>query len=258
MTLLGHRRVRRQVSLLASGVLPEPDRPAVERHLAGCARCREELAEMRQLLELVAHDPMRLSEPQLPLSVLETRVRTRLEAPAEPRRAAGFRLSLWPVPVAVAAGLLLAVLLRPPAVTPPEPPQMTVSDEFLDRLDRNLARQQAARYLSEAQDVLVTVAATPSPSLCDREEEEGEDSLDVADESRRSRELLARRTLLVEMDGAEVASARPVLEDVDNVLRELAMLPACARAGDLKAIHQQIAERRLLMKISLMTRELSG
>jgi hypothetical protein len=55
-----------------------------------------------------------------------------------------------------------------------------------------------------------------------------------------------------------VASVRPVLEDVDLVLREVAELPACARAPELGSIQQRIDERRLLFKIPLMTQELVG
>jgi hypothetical protein len=119
------------------------------------------------------------------------------------------------------------------------------------RLERNLARQHAARYLSEAQAVLVNVS---SPPHCDREDER----VDVEDESRRSRELLSRRALLVDLDGEPVMSARPVLEDVDTMLREVAALPACARPRDLAAIHRELERRRLLMKIDLMTQELLG
>ncbi len=257
MRLFGHGRVSRQVSLLASGALPEGERAAVDRHLATCARCRRELAEMRELVTLLAQDPVRQARPPISLGALESRVGARLEAEAAPRKALRWGSALFSLPAVVAAALVVAVWLgRSPTVRVPAPEPISISDEILDRLDRSLARQQAVRYLSEAQDVLVTVAATPSPSLCDREEEGG--TLDVAEEARRSRELLARRTLLVQTDGVEVASVRPVLEDVDNVLRELATLPACARARDLQAIHEQIAERRLLMKISLMTRELSG
>jgi len=246
----------RQVSLLASGALPEGERAAVERHLSTCARCRSELAEMQELVSLLAQDPVRQARPPISLGALESRVGARLEEEAASRKAPGWGLRPFSVPAAVVAGLLVALLLGRPAVRVPPPEPISVSDEVLDRLDRSLARQQAVRYLSEAQDVLVTVATAPSPSLCDREEDE--QTLDVAEEARRSRQLLARRTLLVATDGVEVASARPVLEDVDDVLRELATLPSCVRARDLQAIHQQIAERRLLMKISLMTRELSG
>jgi hypothetical protein len=80
----------------------------------------------------------------------------------------------------------------------------------------------------------------------------------VEEEARRSRELLSRRALLVEADRAEMAGARPVLEDVSNMLREVAALDPCARPEELLAIQEQMSRRRLLMKIDLMTRELQG
>src|SRR5262249_41583587 len=127
-----------------------------------------------------------------------------------------------------------------------------VPDEMLRRMESQVVREQTARYLNEAQDVLVTMAARSQD--CDK----GPGRVDVGVEARRSRELLARRALLVELDRAEVAPARPVLEDVERLLREVASLDACARSGDVEAIHRQIEERRLLMKIDLMTRELAG
>jgi hypothetical protein len=130
-----------------------------------------------------------------------------------------------------------------------------VSDVALARLERNLAREQAARYLSEAQDVLVNVAATPPD--CEREEEPGR-RVDLAAESARSRELLARRALLVEEDEAGVASARPVLDDVHDMLREVAALPNCTRPADVLRVRQALEKRQLLMKMRLMERELLG
>ena len=59
--------------------------------------------------------------------------------------------------------------------------------------------------------------------------------------------------------------ARDVLDDVEEMLREVAALDACARPQDLEAIHGEIARRHLLMKIDLddpgaagMTRVPSG
>jgi len=100
--------------------------------------------------------------------------------------------------------------------------------------------------------VLVTMASRPQD--CDK----ANGRVDVGAEARRSRELLARRALLVEIDRAEMAPARPVLEDVERLLREVAALESCAHSGDIEAIHRQIEERRLLMKIDLMARELAG
>jgi hypothetical protein len=185
-------------------------------------------------------------------------VRARLsELEPAPARRAGPAWLLWPG--LAAAALLFAVLVLPrgrstapvPGTSAVEPTQASVPDEMLDKLERTLARQNAARYLSEAQAVLVNVS---SPPHCDREDQR----VDVEDEARRSRELLTRRALLVELDGEPVMSARPVLEDVDTMLREVAALPSCARPRDLAAIHRELERRRLLMKIDLMTQELLG
>ena len=88
------------------------------------------------------------------------------------------------------------------------------------------------------------------PSVCT--------GVDVEQEAQRSRELLARRALLVGASGEDVASARPILRDVEYVLREVASLPSCARERDLQAIQREMSRRNLLMKIDLMTRELKG
>lgn len=254
MTLL-HGRWRRRVSLLASGALDGPEREETLGHLAACESCREDHGDLVSLLSAVAGDPLREAEPDVPLSVLVARVQASLDISARPRSRPVRAPWVWGVAVAAAA-VLAALWLPARGVVPPSreaaPTQrVEVPDEMIDRLERSLARQHAVRYLSQAQAVLVNVS---SPPECDRFDAH----VDVQEEARQSRELLARRALLVELDGDPVRSARPVLEDVDSMLREVAALPACARPRDLEAIHREIAERRLLMKIDLMTRELAG
>jgi hypothetical protein len=172
-----------------------------------------------------------------------------------------------PAAAALAVAVAGAALLRQPVRVPSPPPPAQVrseagdgpaapgeidTDEMLRRMERTLAREQAARYLSEAQDVLVTVAGGVPP--CPR----GARSVEVGDEARRSRELLAKRAMLVELGREEVASAHPVLAEVEGMLREVAALPSCVRPGRLQALGRQMEQTRLLMKIDLMTRELVG
>ena len=114
-----------------------------------------------------------------------------------------------------------------------------------------MARERTARYLDEAQDVLVTVSG--APRRCDRKTLH----VDMGDETRRSRELLARRAQL-DLDGSAALTAGPVLDDVEEVLREVASLENCARLRDVEAIHRHVERERLLMKMELMTRELAG
>jgi anti-sigma factor RsiW len=239
---------RRRLSLLASGVLEGSAREEMLRHLETCPRCREERAALEAVLDLVAADPARGAEPPVPVEALVTRVEARLDAVERARPGLRWR---WAV-LALAAAAALAAALVPQIVPRPEPPPVKVSEEALRRIEGNVAREQAARYLSEAQDVLVSVAARPRN--CGRENQRA----DVEAASQQSRELLARRALLLEPERAEVASARPVLDDVEQMLREVASLESCARVRDLERVREEMARRQLLMKIRLMTRELEG
>jgi hypothetical protein len=254
---LFHGRWSRRTSLLAAGALGDVDRAATLAHVETCAACRGDLAASRELIALFERDPVREAEPAISLGALVARVQARAreaERLGTPSRA----WSKAVLPLSVAATLIgMVVALRFPAtarhVMPsPAVPQAAVSEDALRRLEASVARENAVRYLSEAQDVLVTVAA--APLACERKRAH----VDVGEEARRSRELLARRSLLVEADRDEMAGVRPVLEDVSDMLREVAALEPCSRPEDLLAIQRQMSRQRLLMKIDLMTRELQG
>lgn len=258
--ILFHGSWRRRAMLLASGVLEAGEAAGTRAHLEACASCRAAHDDAAEALSALAADPARAAEPEVPLPALVTRVRARIaEEEARPRRPS-LRPALL-LAAAAAALMALGVALWPrpspqaPVAEAPaagSPDQAGLPEELLRRLERQVAREQTARYLTEAQDVLVTVAAQPRP--CDRKK----DVVDVSEEARRSRELLARRALVVDVDLAAVASAGPVLEDVETMLREVAALESCARSRDLDEITRQMERKRLLMKIDLMTRELQG
>lgn len=253
---LFHGRWSRRTSLLAADALEGSERAAALAHVETCAACRTELEAARDLLALFGSDPVRGAQPPLPVGALVARVQARLaeEDPARPRTAAWVKAL---VPIGAVAAAAIALFTSRPTVGPKVPPasgppRAAFSEESLRRLEASMARENAVRYLTDAQDVLVTVAS--APLACDRKHAR----VDVEEEARRSRELLSRRALLVETDRADMAGARPVLEDVSNMLREVAALDPCARPEELLAIQEQMSRRRLLMKIDLMTRELQG
>ena len=262
--ILRHGRWRRRTALLALGALDEEEAGRARAHVATCAACARDLEETRSVLSLVSADPVHGAEPPIPLGALVTRVQARLdETPAGGRA--------WR-PLLAGAGLLAAVVLavvvgrswRPPAPAAASPEVASVgappsdagpiadSAAAMGRIESTLERERAARYLSDAQDVLVTVAS--APQRCARRR----NAVEVGPEAERSRELLARRRLFVETDAPSTVVARDVLDDVEEMLREVAALDACARPQDLEAIRGEIARRHLLMKIDLVTRELQG
>ena len=259
MSRLFHGGWRERTSLLALGALEGREADEARAHAAGCAECAEELARLRRAVELAALDPLRTAEPPIGVPALLARVSARLDAEAASSRRPAWRAG-WLLPAgALAAGLTALLLLQRTPAPPTAAPApvvvagrtVAVPDDVLGRMERSVTRKQTARYLDEAQDLLLTVAA---PRPCARQWRR----VDVEQDAQRSRDLLARRALLVGTSGDDVASARLVLRDVEYVLREVASLPSCARERDLQAIQREVSRRNLLMKIDLMTRKLKG
>lgn len=253
MSLRGllHERWRTRVTLLASGCLEGAERERTLAHLESCADCRREHEEIRALVAAVAQDPARTAEPPVAVQFLVTRVEARLDALLRSRPwrwgwlAAGLAIGL------VAAPLAMRLIEKTrPAVPPPASTAIAMDDAALRRLERVMAREQAVRYLAEAEDVLVNLKARPRP--CSRERAH----VELEEEVLRSRELVARRALLVDLDEAALLPARDVLLDVDNVLREVAALESCSRREELDRLRRGMEERRLLMKVRLLSREL--
>ncbi len=252
-----HERWRTRVTLLASGCLEGAEREGTLAHLEGCAACRREREELRGLVEAVAHDWARSAEPALAVEFLATRVEARLDAMARSR---AWRWG-WAV-----AGLGIAVLVAPlvtwitsravenarRAESAAPVVAVGMDDAALHRLERTLAREQAVRYLAEAGDVLVNLSADPRP--CPKKHAH----VEMAAEAERSRELLARRALLVDLESDALAPARDLLLDVDNVLREVASLTGCSGREDLDRLRREMEDRRLLMKVRLLSRELAS
>jgi hypothetical protein len=262
--ILGHGRWRRRTALLAFGALDEAETVRARAHVATCPSCAHELDDARAALDLVSADPVGVAEPPIPLGALVARVQARLDERPAPA-------AIWR-PLLAGTGLLAAAVLAAVAVRswrPPVPPVAVSpevastgrppsdagpaadSAEAVRRIESTLERERAARYLSDAQDVLVTVASAPQRCVRRR------NAVEVGPEAERSRELLARRRLFVE-DTPSTVVARDVLDDVEEMLREVAALDPCARPQDLEAIRGEIARRHLLMKIDLVTRELQG
>jgi hypothetical protein len=256
-----HLRLRRRVSLLAAGVLAGGEREETLRHVDACARCRAEHAALRAVVAAMEKDPLREADPPVPLAFLVGRV----EREVAPALVPAGRPRWWLVALPAAAAILAAAVLVPALVArlrpapaaaraeiPPAEASPLLTEDALSRIERNLAREHAARYLSEAGEVLVSVAATGVD--CDPADQR----LDVGRAPERSRELLERRALVVRGGGDAVASARGVLDEVELALREVADLPTCVKRRDVERLRREVEERQLLMRIRLMTRELEG
>lgn len=266
MNLL-HFRYRNRLGLLAAAALESGEASSVSKHVAGCEPCRRELGELTRTAVALAADAA-LDRP-LPISsaALRTRVLARIREDSA-RPASRWAWSLRPVASAMAVlitGVVISRFLTSPAplqVTPPgrfEASTETAATEtavndaaFYERLEKTHMRANAARYLAEAQDVLIQVSAAAD---CP---DSPKDNVDVGREAQTSRTLLKRRAALVSGSGESLMAARGVMEEVEGVLQEVAELPQCTRRIDVNAIARRVDRKHLLMKIDLVSQELAA
>lgn len=263
---LAHFLYRDRLGLLAASVLDAAEAGRVAGHVANCAVCRLELEGLKRTSEALRADAA--FERPLPISseALRTRVLARIHASPQgaPARPAFSFVTAFSAAAFVGAGLLAGILVTriiAPAEVPAEI-SAAASDPaaagdtsandaaFYERLENNQVRANAARYLADAQDILVQVrAAADCP-------DSPQDSVDVAREAQTSRKLLRRRAALVSGSGEALMAAQGVLEEVEGLLQQVADLPRCTRRKDVDAIASRVDSKNLLMKIDLVAQEL--
>jgi hypothetical protein len=262
MTFL-HFRYRERLGLLASSSLDPREADGISKHVAECPSCQAELAGLSRLASALRTDAA-LDRP-LPISseALRTRVLARIKT-SSPESAPRPVWSLAPAMAAVGlvgVGLLAGFLATRSSRSTSEPVQTqapllasadtAVNDAaFYERLEKTHTRANAARYLAEAQDILIQVrAAADCP-------DSPKDSVDVTVEAQTSRTLLKRRAALVSGSRGTLIAAQGVMEEVEGVLQQVAELPKCTRRKDVDAIARTVDRRNLLMKIDLVAQEL--
>ena len=260
-----HFRYRDRLALLASSSLEPKEANEVRGHVRECASCAAELASLSALFSTLAEDAA-VDRP-LPISseALRTRVFARIrEAERSPVPDPAFRHSPAVMTLGLAGALVIGSVLFKSVSTPaPElsatPAPLVASAEtasndaaFYERLEKAQTRVNAARYLAEAQDILVQVSAAADCPDSPR------DSVDVEREARTSRRLLTRRAALVSGSRGALSAAQGVMEEVEGVLQQVADLPKCTRRQDVDAIAKAVDRRNLLMKIDLVTQELAA
>ena len=266
MNLL-HFLHRRRLGLLASGVLDGADARRLSGHVASCASCQLELEGLKRATRALESDAA--FERPLPISseALRTRVLARIQATPRPSASRPVFALAPALSAAALVGVgLLAGLFAARMTTSVEVPagnaatdgieivaDTTANDTaFYERLEKTQVRADAARYLADAQDILVQVrAAADCP-------DSPQDSVDVTREAQTSRRLLKRRAALVSGSGETLLAARGVLEEVEGLLQQVAELPQCTRRSDVDAIARRVDSKNLLMKIDLVAQELAA
>lgn len=260
------RKTRGQLPAFLLGELKERDRERIEAHLAGCLRCRRELSEMRAVL--AGADSLRDEIAGAMETVdwdsqairITNRAMSRADNIAAERRKSSFRgflsrPALRPAAAALLLGVALGAGMTWLLVRRPAPAEISLAEQVrvprsvLDDMTVEVARRETLDYLEKSRYLLLDfVQASPDKSA-------GFWHTDFA--ARRTRDLLSRKKFInPQLDQFKMAKARAICDQIEWLFLELTQISGELSAAELERIRSLIEERRLLLKINLVAREL--
>ncbi len=243
--------IREMLVLHADGALESEEKRRVDEHLAACAGCSAEAAEIGRIRLWLADPEVFAPEQDLTWQLIPEKLAGRAGRLEHGKRGwAGLSLPRW-ASVALAA-LTLAIgltwTLRYQGSAPPAPAPVAAAtghEAFLARMHTAYAREATAQYLAGCHDLLLDFVSADKTCAADR--------YDVSLEVTRARKLLQEKQMLdAELRVPDVARAKPLCDELENFLVGLSMAQECETGDAVHSMEQIIESKQLLLRINLM------
>jgi hypothetical protein len=259
------KKINRDLVAFLYGELDANTREQIQSHLDICLHCQEELQGIKAVTQ--AADSLNDNVEEAMVSVdweaLPNQIRDAVfdEKSALPQQAP--RRSFWeiliqsrlkPVYAALFVGLVLGSLatltmLRTSLLRESRGGSFFVSQEFLDRVELEMARRETLDYLEKSQYVLLDFVQA-SPGRTPQAWRSGLASQAVKD-------LLAKKRYInPQLDKFRMAKAKEICDQIEFLFFELAQVSDQLSEEDLQNIQSLIEEKQLLLKIKLLKKEL--
>jgi hypothetical protein len=245
--------VREWLVLYAERELDPEQTRRVESHLLECRECLQEVEKINSVRNWLV-DPELFAPPEDDRWLSLPSVCARSLSPVRMRRFTLVRSPLrWALPVAAALFIMLGLawMARRPGV-----PEIAESmpapgnEAFLGRIQSAATVDSTAQYLGECQDLLVDMLSAEQSCTGKR--------YDVSFQVQRARDLLRRKRILdSELNTPEVARAKDLCDDLENVLVDLSLSQDCETSDRFRSMEQIIERERLLLRIKVVRSEIS-
>jgi Putative zinc-finger len=257
-----HNTFEDDLAAYIAGEADDETRRRLEEHTRGCARCRAELEAVRGVLTAASasREELQAAVESVDWEATAERITDRAfragaarQTAARPAAAWGGFFGLRPKPVfaGLALGLVVGALamyvaLRPPAGRPGRP-GFQASPEFLAQVELALARRETLDYLERSQILLQDFVR------------DGSDVGRPPFEKAVARDLLTRKSYLnPQLETARMTKAKAICDQIEFLFLELARLDDDLPPAELERLRRVVEERQLLLKISLVKKELES
>ena len=216
----------------------EPSDGAIENHMAECEACREEFRSLQLVLNTVNSAPVPERGPEYGPAVWQ-----RLAIRSSAKRRSGFAWWVWgPVFATFVIGAFVAGRLSN-RMEVPGTPAVQVASQRTQQVRERILLVAVGDHLERSQMVLAELSNAPR----------GQGKLDISDERDLAADLLDDNRLYRQTarNTGDVAVAS-VLDDLENVLMEIAHSPSEVSSQQLGDLRQQIQDRGLLFKVRVL------
>ena len=259
------KKIKKDLVAFLYGELREDEKELIEAHIDACPDCRRELQHMKEVIkgadslqEDIEKAMASVDWEELPSRITEAVFEKEAPLPREPWLAGIsrflFQLKLKPVYAALLIGVLLGsfitfMVLRAPLPRETEAGEFFVSQDFLERVDLEMARRDTLDYLEESQYLLLDFIQSPSEKSAEFWQSEFA--------SRKARGLLAKKKYISpQLDKFKMAKAKAICDQIEYLFYELVQISAQLSEEEVSKIQNMIEEKKLLLKIKLLKKEL--
>ena len=120
-------------------------------------------------------------------------------------------------------------------------------DDFLDRVEMELARKETLDYLEKSQYLILDIVRLPDPS--------GFESSRF--NSERAKDLLSKKKYInQQLDRFEMVKAKEICDQIEMLFYALSRISEDLPKEELERIQSLIRDRQILLKIKLLKEEL--
>ena len=259
------KKTNRDLVAFLYGELGKDRTAEVRSHLDICPHCQDELRGIKGLVRSAdsLKDNMEEAMASVDWDALPDQISKAVFADRSSRARQVRRRSFWdtltlpklkPVYAALLAGLVLGslatlIVVRPSLLRESRGEGFFVSQEFLDRVELEMARRDTLDYLEKSQYVLLDfVQASP---------EKAPQSWRSALVSQAAEDLLAKKRYInPQLDKFRMAKAKEICDQIEFLFFELTQVSDQLSEEELQNIQNLIEEKQLLLKIKLLKKDL--
>ncbi len=242
--------------LYSEGALDAKQEREIQEHLKTCDGCRQEMEAIGTVRGWLSDPELFAPTQDYAWQKMPGMLAAKARTVGETRRwlPLNFGSPGW-VLSAAAATVLCFGLVWMTHRHPPEAPVATASvapgnAAFLGRMQTAYAREATAQYLSDCEDLLLSVM---------RAEKHCQGELyDVSTEVLQARQLLQRKQLLeAELQSPQVMQAKGLCDELERFLVDISTSGKCESRDRIHRMERYIQREKLLLRINVLQSELS-